>query len=238
MVVDVLGHRLGGHPTDLLEGLDPHQRVGAAPEGRLPAILAGQNGPVEQRLLVEPVAGGGAAVLERLQVVEVLGGLDQRHPWVVEVAEGVDQVVGPGDVVGVQHRHDIRFDDPQGVVEVPGLGVAAVAATQVAGAEVTSQPGDLRPVPVVQDPGLVHRLQGDRGRDGRCQHLRRFVPGRDQHRHPQRTLPYRPCPGSGVDIPEREHIQPEADCRVQLQDVQRDRQPPHRQVDGGQPPPD
>jgi hypothetical protein len=123
-------------------------------------------------------------VLERLQVVEVLRGLDQRHLRVVEVSEGVDQEVRSGHVVGVQHRHNVRLDDLQGVVQIPGLGVAMVGPPQVAGIEIGSQARNLRPVAVVQHPGLVPRPQGDRCRDGRGEYLRRLVPGRDQDRHP------------------------------------------------------
>jgi hypothetical protein len=140
-------------------------------------------------------------------------------------------------MVGVQHRHHVRLDDLQGVVEVPGLGVATVGPPQVAGTQIGGQAFDLRPTAVVQQPGLVPRSQGDRGRDGRGEHPRRLVPGRDQHRHLERGLGHRPCPRPGVDIPQGEDIQPEPDRRVQLQHQQRDRQPPHPQVDRGHHPP-
>jgi hypothetical protein len=126
-------------------------------------------------------------------------------------------------MVGVQHRDDIRLDDPQGMVQVAGLGVATVAATQITGTQVTSQPGDMRPIPIVQDPGLMHRLQRDRGRDGRGEDLRRFVPGRNQHRDPQGTFADRPRVGPGMHVPEGEGIQAKPDRCVKLQDKQRDR---------------
>ena len=176
-------------------------------------------------------------MLERGKVVEVLWGLDQCRPWVVEVAEGVDQEVGSGDMVGVEHRDDIRLDDPEGVVEVAGLGVATVVATQIAGTQIICQPGDMRPIPIVQDPGLMHRLQRDRGRNGRGEDLQWFVPGRNEHRNPQWTFAHRPRSGPGVHVPEGEGIQAKPERRMELQNIQRDRHPPHRQVDRGHRPP-
>lgn len=122
-------------------------------------------------------------------------------------------------MVGVQHRHDVCPDDPEGMIQVAGLGVAAVAATQVAGTQATSQPGDMWPIPIVQDPGLMHRLQGNRGRDGRGEHLRRLVPGRNQHRDPQWTLVYRPRPGPGAHVPKGEGVQAKPERRMQLQEI-------------------
>jgi hypothetical protein len=176
-------------------------------------------------------------VLERLQVVEVLRGLYQGDPRVVEVPEGGGQQVRPGDVVGVQHGDDVGVDDLQRMVQVGGLGVAAVVPPQVAGAEVGGQPGDLWPVAVVEHPGLVRGPHRHRGRDRRHQHLRRLVPGRDQHRDPQRGLLDRPRRRLGPQVPEREDVEAQAERRVHFQEVQRQRHPPHRQVDGGDRPP-
>jgi hypothetical protein len=160
-------------------------------------------------------------VLEGLQVVEVLRRLDQGDRLVVEVPDGVGQEVGPRHVVGVEHGDHVGVDDLEGVVQVAGLGVAAIGAPQVAGAEVGGELGDLRPGAVVEDPGVVVGLQRDRGRDGGGEHLGGLVPGGDQHRDAQRGLAGGACPRPGPEVPQREGVQAEPDRGVQLQQVRR-----------------
>ena len=59
--VDVLGDRLRRHATDLRQGRCPDNGARPAPEGAAPAILAGLEDSIEERLLVEAFCGGPVA---------------------------------------------------------------------------------------------------------------------------------------------------------------------------------
>ena len=132
---------------------------------------------------MEPLAvTGDGLVLERVVVVELLGRLHQRHARIVEVADGADQEVRVRDVVGVQHRHEVGLDDRQGVVEVAGLRVRVLLAGEVPHAEVPGQAPDLRPVAVVEHPGLVAEAHRGGRRDGRDQDLDALVVGGHEDR--------------------------------------------------------
>ena len=56
--VDVLGDGLDRQAADLAEGVHADDGAGAAPEGRVPAVPAGLQRPVEQLLLAEPAGLG------------------------------------------------------------------------------------------------------------------------------------------------------------------------------------
>ena len=120
-------------------------------------------------------------MLEAGDVVEVLRRLDQRDALVAEVAERGAQEVWRGDVIGIQECQDLGVDDAKRIVDVPRLGVLVRRPREVAGTERGSQLGDLRPLAVVEDPCLVHRLERDRRGDGRHQDLRPLVEGRNEH---------------------------------------------------------
>ncbi len=70
-------------------------------------------------------------VLEGVRVVEVLRRLHQRHVGVVEVGQRVAQEVRRGDMIRVEDREDVGFDDLHGVVQVTRLVVLVVEARQV-----------------------------------------------------------------------------------------------------------
>jgi hypothetical protein len=82
--------------------------------------------------------------------------------------------------IGVQHGDDIGGDVLQAVVDVAGLGVAAIGTGQVVRAELARQCGDLGTVAVVEHPRLVRQPYGGRGGDRRQQDLGRLVVGRYQ----------------------------------------------------------
>ena len=171
-------------------------------------------------------------VLEALLVVEVLRGLHQGDERVVEVAEGVAEQVAVGDVVGVQDGDDVGVDVLERVVDVAGLRVAVLLAGEVARAEGPGQLGDLRPVAVVEHPGLVRDVDRHGGGDGRQQDLERLVVGRDEHREPERVLLDRCGRRDGVDVPQRQREQQQRQDGVRLEQQQGDRDPPHVQVGG------
>ena len=235
--VDVLGDRVGGDQTDFAQRGDPDDRAGPAPERAAPAVLAGLQDAIEEGLLVEPLracavgigqrAGRASAlVFEGLVVVEVLGGLDQGDPRIVEVAEGVHQEVRRRDVVGVEDTDDVGVDDPEGMVQVARLGMFVGRAREVVRTKVRCQPRDLRSVTVVEHPGLVRDAHGDCRGDGRCEHLEAFVVGRHQDRDPGRRGRDVVRGGPAADVPQREREQQEPEERMDFENEERDRDPP------------
>ena len=50
-------------------------------------------------------------MLERLDVIEVLRGLDERNLRIVKVAQRIHQEVRTGHVIGIQHSHELGIND-------------------------------------------------------------------------------------------------------------------------------
>jgi len=165
-------------------------------------------------------------VFEGLEVVEVLRRLDQGDPRIVEVAEGVHQEVRRRDVVGVEDTDEVGLDDAEGVVQVARLGMFVGRAREVLRTEVGGQSRDLGPVTVVEHPGLMRDAHRHGRGDGRGEHLEALVVGRDQDRDPGRRGRDIVRGGPAVDIPQREGEQRETNERVDLEDEERDRDPP------------
>jgi len=235
--VDVLGDRVGGDQSDSAQCGDPNDRPGPAPERAAPAVLAGLQDAVEEGLLVEAFRAGTvgigqrpgratALVFEGLEVVEVLRRLDQGDPRIVEVAEGVHQEVRRRDVIGVEDPDEVGVDLAEGVVQVARLGMFVGRAREVLRTEVGGQSRDLGPVTVVEHPGLMRDAHRHGRGDGRGEHLEALVVGRDQDRDPGRRGRDIVRGGPAVDIPQREGEQRETDERVDLEDEERDRDPP------------
>ncbi len=190
--VDVLGDGVGRSAAHRAERLGPHQCAGAAPEGGIPSVLAGLEEPIEERLLMEWLTvGDPASVLEAGDVVEVLRRLDERDALVGEVAERGAQEVGSRDMVGIEEGQDLGVDHAKRVIHVARLGVLMGRTCEIARAQRGRELGDLRPLTVVEHPGLVLRLERDRRRDRRHQDLGALVVGRDQHRDTRERGPAR-----------------------------------------------
>ena len=128
-------------------------------------------------------------------------------------------------MVGIQERQELSVDDAERMVDVARLGVLVRRPGQVPGTERGSQLGDFRPPAVIEDPGLMRRLERDRRGDGRHQDLRPFVEGRNEHGDtgdPTQAVAARP----DVDVPQAEGEQGEADAGVDLEGEHRDREEP------------
>ncbi len=222
---------------DVAQGVDPHDSAGPAPERSAPAVLARLEDPIEEGLLVEAPGLVGLAVdqragratalvLEGFEVVELLRRLDQGDPRIVEIAQGAHEEIGRGDMVGVQHADVVRIDDPEGVVEIAGLGVFMGRAGDVLRAEFRGELGHLGPVAVVEDPRLVRDMHRHGGRHGRHQDLEPLVVGRDEHGDLAIRLGHVVRLRSSINVPQGDREQEQPDEGVDLEDEQRDREPP------------
>jgi len=162
----------------LEQRLAPQHGVGAAEEGRVPAVLALLDGAVEQRrLAAEGIARG--------HVAEPLRGLHEGDAGVAEVAEGAVQDVRVRDLVRVLDEDELAVGLEERVVEVAGLGVALVAvpvvgADDVAGALLGGHPAHLLGLAVVQHVGAVRVADGEGGADGLADDVDRLVVGGDE----------------------------------------------------------
>ena len=244
--VDVLRDGVGRDAADLPQCRDAHDGAGPAPERAGPAVLARLEDPIEEGLFVEALAadpvGGGAIdptglVLERVDVVELLGRLDQGETRIVEVAQGADEEVGRGDVVGVEDRDELGIDDAEGVIEVARLGVLVRGAGEIVRPEFGRQSLDFGSGTVIEHPGLVVDPHRDGGGDGGGEDLQSLVVGRDE----DGDLPGRRGDVTGgrspIHIPEGEGEERQPQCRVDLQHEQGDRDPPDVEGDGPTDPP-
>ena len=176
--VQVFGDGAGGEAADLVECAAPHHGATAAEEGGVPVVLAALNDAKEQRLLGPHRAPCAApAVLERVEVVEVLRRLHEAQLGVVEVAQRAGQEVAPGCVVGVEDGDQLTAAAGQRMVQIAGLGVLVVGARQVLAAELTRQRPHLRPAPVVEQPGGVRVVHGPRGEQRLAHQRDRLVVG-------------------------------------------------------------
>ena len=171
------------------------QRRRAAPVGGAVAVLAGADDAVEERLLV----AADRVVLGRVVIEEVVRGLDDGHPLVVEVADQRVERVRHRDVVGVEDEDQIARGARQRGVDVAGLGVRVVGAGHVARAGEPRELLHLRAATVVEQVGGVR--VGERAAAGeRGEHdLGGLVVGADvdvdARRGDRRPLRRRPRPG-------------------------------------------
>ncbi len=135
--VDVLRDRGGCDPANIFEGCAPYHRRAAAPERAVAGVLARLNDAEEQRLLVPAACAPG--VLDRILVVELLGHLDQRQLFVLEVTQRALQVFRLRHHVGVEHDDEITVGLLQGVVDVARFGMFVRRARDILAAHAVGQ---------------------------------------------------------------------------------------------------
>ena len=216
--MDVLRDRLGGHAPNVEQCRGPEDGPGAAPEGGLPPILGGEDQPVEDRLLVEGAPlFATLLVFERVHVVEVLRGLHDGDPRILEVTKCVFEEVLGNDVVGIDDSDDLGVDVNQSVVDVACLGVSVLLAGQVSRSEADGQPLDLGAVSVVEHPGLVFRLDDQRCADHWQQHLNALVVGGDEHCQLCLRFAGLLRAGDGIHVPQREREETQTGGAVHFQ---------------------
>ena len=164
-------------------------------------------------------------VLERAPVVEVLGCLDEGDPRVVEIAQGSNQEVRVGHVVGVEHGHQVGVDDAEGVVQVARLGMLVGPACKVACAELLGHPLDIRAIAIVEDPRLVLDAHRQRRCDRRQEDLAALVVGRDQDGHAMSGHEGGCDRRPNVEVPERHGEEEQTERGMDLEDVERHGEP-------------
>ncbi len=225
----VFGDRVGGDTVDRPERPRPQHGRCPAPERRVPTILAGLEDPVEQ-----PFFGEGTDVLERIEVVEVLRGLDDRDPRIIEVRDRGREELRRWHVIGIEDGDQVGLDGGEGVVEVAGLRVCVGRSGQIASTDLFRHLLHPRSATVVEYPGLVGRAQRHRRGDGRQQDVLVLVVGGDAQGDGRRA---HALPGGGtiIDRPGREQEEAEAEGGVQLEQVE---EPPDGRREGhrGRPP--
>ena len=158
---DVLGLRLGPHATDLLDGGAAVDHVGADGEGRVEAVLARLDEPVEHRLHVAGTAGD--------QVVEVSVGLRGLHEGDIgfrEERHRLVQEIRRGHEVRIQDDEVFTRGDRQRIVDIAGLGAGVALTNDVLGAEFGSQGADVIGLAVVEHVGDVLAVHRDCGGHG------------------------------------------------------------------------
>ena len=182
--LQILGDRAGGEAADRVEGGPPQHRAAAAEERRVPAVLAALDHAKEQRLLgPHQMPARVLAVLVGVQVVKVLRRLHEGHRGIDEVAQRPGEEIAGGRVIGVEHGDQLGGAVVQGVVQIAGLGVRIGFASQVAAPQLFGQCARLRPIAVVQQPGLVRIVHALRGEQRPSQHVHRLVVAGDEDVH-------------------------------------------------------
>lgn len=177
--VEVFGNRLGGHSSHLQERLPADDRCRTTPEDTIVAVLARQD-DLEEHALVVPAR---LEVLKRVVVGEIVRRLNDGHLGIVEVTDRRSEDVRLRDVVGVEDQQQLAVQDLEGVVDVPGLGMAVVGARQVAGAGVLGQTPDGLTTTVVEHPGDVGVGDTCATQERGLQHVETLVVRADDHIH-------------------------------------------------------
>src|SRR5260370_38025326 len=131
-------------------------------------------------------------MLERRHVVEVLWCLHCRYVGIIEIPERMDKKVGSGHMVSVEDGDVLCIQLPERVVKIPCLRVLVGWPSEIASTELDRECSYLRPIAVVEDPGLSLVTHRAGCRDRRQQRLDILVVGRDQHRYTFRAIPTRP----------------------------------------------
>ncbi len=182
--VDVLGHRAGRETADPVECAAANHRATAAVEGGVPDVLAALDHAKEQGLFGpgDPAARIGA-VLERIEVVEILRRLHERHLRIVEISQRLQQKIAPRRMIGIERRNEIGVAVGQGVVEIACLGVGVVAACEVTKAQRFRHFAHRRSIAVVENPCLVWIFHRARRQCSAPDHLDILVVRRDEDIH-------------------------------------------------------
>ena len=149
--MDILRQCADREAANIVERLAAKNSTAAAEERRVPAILAELNHLVEERLLVPDLAvGHSLAMLKRVEVVVVLGRLDERQSLIVEISQCFLQEVLGRRMVGIKRRDETRGTVSQGVVEISCLGMIACRAGDVGDPQLFGEFPHLGPAPVVE----------------------------------------------------------------------------------------
>ena len=130
-------------------------------EGRVEAVLAGLDEPVEHGLHVARTAGD--------QVVQVSVGLRGLHEGDIRLREErhrLVQEIRGGHEVGVQDDEELAGGDRQRIVDIAGLGAGVALTDDVLGAQLGGQRADVIGLAVVQHVGDVLAVHRDCGGHG------------------------------------------------------------------------
>src|SRR5262249_7014244 len=181
---ETLGDRARRKTADEVDRGSAQHGAAAAEEGRVVIVLAALDDAEEQRLLgPDRFPFVRAPVLVGIQVVEILRRLHERDGRIVEIAEGLGEKALRRRVVGVEHGKALGGREEERVVEVARLCAGVVPSRDVATPELGRELAQLRPVAVVEQPGLV-RIVHVPGREQRAaDHLAGLVVRRDEYVH-------------------------------------------------------
>ena len=121
--VDVLGDREELEAAHRLEGLAAEDGAAADEEGSAPAIALGLDAVVEHVLLVRHPAARAKRVLEHVRVAEMVGRLDEAHPGIDEVGNGLFEEIRRRDVIRIEDGDQLAIGLRDRMIEVAGLRV-------------------------------------------------------------------------------------------------------------------
>ena len=163
-------------PPDVVHRGPAVDHVGADAERGVEVVATGLDELVEDGLHVAGAAGDQVD-----QVAVRLRGLHEGDVGIDEERHGLDQELRLGHEVGVEDAEEVALGDRQGVVDVARLGAAAAEPPDVVAAELVGQRLHLVGATVVQDPGAVPALDGQRGGRGRPDLVDVLAVDRDEH---------------------------------------------------------
>lgn len=147
----ILGDGLCLETTDLFERASPEEAAAARKKRAVVAIAAGLHHAEEQRLSVLELLFEAEVPLENIRVVEMMGRLDEGDRRVLEETDRFLEEGGHGDVVDVEHRHQLPVGLFKCVIEIAGLGMERpVGASEIRTSQRCRQLSRLIAVAVVE----------------------------------------------------------------------------------------
>jgi hypothetical protein len=144
------------------------------------------------------------AVLERIQIVKILGALNDSNLRIGEEADRVVDHLRRGHMVRIQRDDELAAGLRHCVIQIAGLGMLSIPARNVAAVELLGQFPHLAALPVIEDVGFVRIIHVHSAQNRFPQELNRLVVGGDKNihataRHGLRTRVTRWIPGEEIE---------------------------------------
>ena len=177
----VLRDRARREAVDVVERRAPHDRAAPDEVGGVPAVASRLDEVVEKPLLGPDVfLFVVGAVLERVDVVELLRRLGEGDLLVPEIADEAIDEMRERRVVRVENSDELGGRVLQSEVDVAGLRVLVALAREVDAPELLAERLDLGAVPVVEKKSPVRILEIVAGEERLAQNRNRLVLRRNE----------------------------------------------------------
>lgn len=168
----VLGNGFSGDTTDREESGTTNEKATAVADDGVEGIAAWLKSAEEKLLLILESVIQAEVARDRIFIEEVLGSLNHGDLGIAKEADGALDEIPAGNEIGVEADDEFTRGERKGMVEIAGLGMTIVRASEIFATEFAGERAHGGTALIVEEvngfSGIIDGLAAD---DGAAQHL-------------------------------------------------------------------